>query len=77
MEKYGAVFLFPTLADQVVELLEIVTGDTDDLIGKWVFEWNFGRDSAEYGFDAKTIEALWKELNKKKYDPARTDTDNP
>ena len=65
LSVHGGSFVFPTLVDQVIELLETVMDDEDDLIGQWIFEWNFGKDAKNQGYDIVTIRDLWIELNKK------------
>lgn len=55
----------PTLIDNVVELLSKATDDTEDLIGYWVFELDFGRKATELGSDLITVENLWDKLHKK------------
>lgn len=58
--KYGINIEFPTLTDNVVELLETLMDDNEDLIGRWIFEWNFGREAADP--DLSTVEGLWARL---------------
>lgn len=55
----------PILIDNVVELLSKATDDTEDLIGYWVFELDFGRKATELGSDLITVENLWDKLHKK------------
>lgn len=63
-ENYNIHIEFPSLIDNVVELLEHVTNDTEDLIGRWIFEWDFGRLAEDFDADLSTIEGLWKRLIK-------------
>ena len=65
-ENYNIHIEFPSLVDNVVELLEYVTNDTEDLIGRWIFEWDFGRLAKDSDEDLSTIETLWKRLMKQK-----------
>lgn len=58
---------FPSLMDDVVDLLKIATNDRDDWIGYWVYELNCGqkyKDGMVKEKDGrivklKTIEDLW------------------
>lgn len=54
---------FPALTDNVVELLEILANDTEDLIGRWIFEWDFGKTAPDSNL--ATIDGLWKALTSK------------
>lgn len=54
---------FPALTDNVVELLEILANGTEDLIGRWIFEWDFGKTAPDSNL--ATIDGLWKALTSK------------
>lgn len=62
-----AVFYFPSLIDDVVNLLEILTNDKDSWISYWVFELDCGKkykdgmilDKDKNPIKLKEIEDLW------------------
>lgn len=61
---------FPTLVDNVVDLLAKLTEDKDGWISYWMFDLDCGRDDSlhavnEYGdrIPLKTVEDLWAVLN--------------
>ena len=62
-ESHSVCIEFLTLTDNVVELLEILTNDTEDLIGRWIFEWDFGKKAPDSNL--ATIDGLWKALTSK------------
>lgn len=63
-EEHGFNIEFPTLIDNVVDLLENLMDDKDDLVGRWIFEWNFGREADDP--DLSTVEGLWARLTENK-----------
>jgi hypothetical protein len=61
---------FPTLIDNVVDLLEKLTDDHDKWISYWMFDLDCGRDNSLHAEDEdgniiplKTVEDLWAVLN--------------
>lgn len=59
-EEHGFNIEFPALVDNVVGLLENLMDDNEDLIGRWIFEWNFGKEADDS--DLSTVEGLWARL---------------
>ena len=64
-------FYFPTGADNIIELLAMLTNDKNEWIDYWIYELDFGKKANEYeckDYNGKiiplnTIEDLWNLLN--------------
>ena len=64
MEKqFGLELKYPTLVDNVISLLSYILDDTDDIIGRWIFE----KETDESLRKIKTCEDLWEYLNLNKF----------
>lgn len=63
----GYEFSFPSLADNIIKLLAIMTGDEQEWIYYWVYDLNCGKDSDKYRVTDKngniipltSIQNLW------------------
>lgn len=72
MNKYKpycqtSILDYPSCEDELLTLLEKVTGDNFGLISYFCYELNFGRDwqfISDSEFQLATIDDLWRELNK-------------
>ena len=63
-KEHGFNIEFPALVDNVVGLLENLMDDKEDLIGRRIFEWNFGKEADDS--DLSTVEGLWARLTENK-----------
>ena len=57
--QFGLELKYPTLVDNVISLLSYILDDTDDIIGRWIFE----KETDESLRKIKTCEDLWEYLN--------------